>query len=125
MTKTRNIARAGGKMAIIMDTKEENITKISMSDDGTGAGIRIPAVLIGKSDGAALQKWIKNADGKDDDVQLNVQFMSPHPVEKAELKFWYTSSDARSLMFLQNLRHYMATIFNEVEFKPMTVNWDC
>jgi len=36
-------------MVIIIDDKEKNdISKVSMSDDGTGQGIRIPAVLINK-----------------------------------------------------------------------------
>lgn len=34
-------------MAIIIDNnKEDNITRIVMTDDGSGAGIRIPAMLI-------------------------------------------------------------------------------
>jgi len=74
-----------------------------MSDDGTGAGLRIPAILIGKSDGAKLINYFKYAANDAQDVHLNVNFMSPHPVERAELKFWYTSSDERSLMFLKNL----------------------
>lgn len=46
---TRNIERHGGSMVIIIDDKEKNdISKVSMSDDGTGQGIRIPAVLINK-----------------------------------------------------------------------------
>ena len=51
VTKTRNIARAGGKVAIIIDTKNEKIDNVVMSDDGTGLGIGIPSVLIGNRDG--------------------------------------------------------------------------
>jgi hypothetical protein len=47
VTKVRNIAHSGAKAAIIIDNKNENIEKFTMSDDGTGAGLRIPAVLIG------------------------------------------------------------------------------
>jgi len=36
-------------MVIIIDDKEKSdISKVHMSDDGTGQGIRIPAVLISK-----------------------------------------------------------------------------
>lgn len=46
---TRNIERHGGSMVIIIDDKEKSdISKVHMSDDGTGQGIRIPAVLISK-----------------------------------------------------------------------------
>lgn len=51
VTKTRNIARAGGKVAIVIDTENEKIDKVVMSDDGTGLGIGIPSVLIGNKDG--------------------------------------------------------------------------
>lgn len=59
---TRNIERHGGSMAIIIDDKEkEDISKVTMSDDGTGAGIRIPAMLISKGDGDKLIDWIIHA----------------------------------------------------------------
>jgi len=54
VTKSRNIARAGGKVAIIIDTENENINKVLMSDDGTGMGIAIPSLLIGSKDGKIL-----------------------------------------------------------------------
>jgi hypothetical protein len=41
----------GGALAIIIDPMEEDISEIILSDDGTGAGIRIPAMMINKYDG--------------------------------------------------------------------------
>jgi len=39
-------------MALIIDAYEkEDISQVTLSDDGTGAGIRIPAMLISKNDG--------------------------------------------------------------------------
>ena len=59
---TRNIERHGGSMAIIIDNVEkDDISKVTMSDDGTGAGIRIPAVLISKFDGERIIDWIIHA----------------------------------------------------------------
>jgi hypothetical protein len=46
-------------MVIIIDDKEkDDISKVIMSDDGTGAGIRIPAMLISNKDGKAIRDWI-------------------------------------------------------------------
>ena len=42
----RNVERAGGSLAIIIDDRTENISDTIMSDDGTGTGIRIPSLLI-------------------------------------------------------------------------------
>ena len=65
VTKSRNIAKAGGKVAIIIDTENENIHKVVMSDDGTGMGLTIPSVLIGNKDGKILQDFMKTADAEE------------------------------------------------------------
>tara|TARA_B110000285_G_C15076030_1_gene590799 strand:+ start:407 stop:625 length:219 start_codon:yes stop_codon:yes gene_type:complete len=60
VSKTRNIARSGGQMAIIIDDKPyESIKNVIMSDDGTGLGLRIPSVLISKKDGEILKEFLK------------------------------------------------------------------
>lgn len=51
VTKVRNIEKAGGSLAVIIDDQQEDIQKVIMSDDGTGTGIRIPAMIIGRKDG--------------------------------------------------------------------------
>lgn len=46
-------------MVIIIDQKDfEDPSSVIMSDDGTGAGIQIPAMLISKSDGEILKRFI-------------------------------------------------------------------
>ena len=45
-------------MALIIDVAEEDISDIIVSDDGTGAGIRIPAMLINKNDGESLINFL-------------------------------------------------------------------
>ncbi len=58
MTKVRNIERAGGSLAVIINDTPEDINKVIMSDDGTGTGIRIPAMLIGKKEGQILKDFL-------------------------------------------------------------------
>jgi len=65
VTKVRNVAFTGGKLAVIIDSDNENITKVIMSDDGTGAGIRIPSVLIGRRDGKKIKTWWETASAED------------------------------------------------------------
>jgi len=48
VTMARNVEKAGGALAIIIDTKSENVTDVILSDDGTGAGIEIPSMLINR-----------------------------------------------------------------------------
>jgi hypothetical protein len=42
----RNIEEAGLAIGIVIDDSDEDIENVIMSDDGTGAGIRIPSILI-------------------------------------------------------------------------------
>jgi hypothetical protein len=58
VTKVRNIEKAGGSIAVIIDDQNEDIKHVIMSDDGTGTGIRIPAMIIGKKDGQILKDFL-------------------------------------------------------------------
>jgi len=49
VTKVRNMEDVGVAVGIVIDeTEGEDIADIVMADDGTGAGIRIPSMLISK-----------------------------------------------------------------------------
>lgn len=64
--KVRNIEEAGAAMAIIIDNnKDDNITRIVMTDDGSGAGIRIPSMLISYEDGQSFIDFFTNATKKE------------------------------------------------------------
>jgi len=61
VTKVRNIERAGGSLAVIIDDNNNvDISKVIMSDDGTGTGIRIPSMLISQKDGKILKDFLLN-----------------------------------------------------------------
>lgn len=49
--KVRNMEQIGVAVAVIIDDSTDNVESIVMSDDGTGGGIRIPSMIIGKTDG--------------------------------------------------------------------------
>jgi len=59
VTKVRNAERAGASLVVVIDNVNENITNVIMGDDGTGTGIRIPSMLIGKEDGSKLREFAK------------------------------------------------------------------
>jgi len=52
---------SGVAVAIVIDSKNEWVDEILMSDDGTGGGIRIPSMLISKKDGDRILDWYKTA----------------------------------------------------------------
>lgn len=55
----------GVAVAIIIDDFEEDIENVIMSDDGTGGGIRIPSMLIGRTDGKKLLDYLKRASDEE------------------------------------------------------------
>lgn len=71
MTKVRNAERAGASLVVVIDNKVENVTNVIMGDDGTGIGIRIPSMLIGKTDGQILKDF--SAQGATLSAEFNVK----------------------------------------------------
>lgn len=61
MAQTRHVERLGGAMALIMNWDDKDVKNEVLSDDGTGAGIRIPAMLISREDGQTLIEFLENA----------------------------------------------------------------
>ena len=92
----------GVAVSIIIDNRAEMIDEILMSDDGTGGGIRIPSMLIGKSDGDKLTEWYKNAsEDEREQMVIMCEFVMPeHDV--VDLDFWFTSSSDRAIDFLED-----------------------
>lgn len=127
VTKVRNIERAGGSLAIIIDDINEDISNVIMSDDGTGTGIRIPAMLIGKNDGKILKEFLmsQNADLAGQ-AALSAEFLVKNPNNKVSWQLWYTSSNDRALDFIKNFQEDVKA-FNteELDFQPRIVTWSC
>ena len=55
----RYAEKAGASVVVVVDDKYENVTNVIMGDNGTGFGIRIPSMLIGKSEGQKLIDFTK------------------------------------------------------------------
>lgn len=125
---TRNIERHGGSMAIIIDEKEnDDISKVTMSDDGTGAGIRIPAVLISKSDGQKIVDWIVHASPEGQkQASIKASFLTEFFDDgKVMVEYWYTSGDDRSLDFVRDISKYVEKLSDVIIWTPRMVTWAC
>lgn len=99
--KVRNMEDAGVALAIIVDNTNEEIEDIVMSDDGTGAGIRIPSVLVSKSDGQKLTDFMRTASQAElDQISVLIDFDMTRPDNRVEYDLWYSSSNDLALDFL-------------------------
>ena len=115
-------------MVIIIDAKEkDDISKVSLSDDGTGQGIRIPAELINKKDGDNIIDWIIHASPAGQRAAtikasfLTEFFEDGHVI----VNYWYTSGDDRSLDFVRDVSKYVEKLSDVITWEPRFVNWAC
>ncbi len=77
VTKTRNVQRAGGHLALIVNDQPGDVRNILMNDDGTGLDINIPAVLISKEDGEIIKEFFrknKNDESVLSSIVISVEF---------------------------------------------------
>ena len=112
---------------MIIDNTDENISNVIMSDDGTGSGIRIPAMIISKKDGEILKNFL-TSQSKDliEKAALTAEFIMENPDNTVEWQFFYTSQNDKSLDFLRNFRDYYEKFNKEdVDFTPRIVTWAC
>ena len=123
--KVFNMENKGVAVAIIIDNRAELIDEILMSDDGTGAGIRIPSMLIGNKDGEKLLAWFKTANQTEkDSLVLMSEFVMPsHDI--VDFDFWFTSSSDRAFNFLEDFTKIEKNLGSLVNFRPRYVFWEC
>lgn len=127
VTQTRNIEKAGGALALIIDTDNEDVTDLVLADDGTGAGIRIPAMMINKYQGEILKQFLLS--GSEDEIKataLKAEFLAEiASTNTVFTELWYTSSDDKSLDFIRNMAEYLEPIIDQITFEPKFVSWAC
>lgn len=58
-------------------------------------------------------------------VQLMAQFEMPHPDNRVEYDFWYSSSSEQALDFLKNFAPHHLKFKKDVFFTPHYVSWNC
>jgi len=102
VNKVRNAERAGASLLVVVDSRVENITNVIMGDDGTGTGIRIPAMLIGKTDGEILIEFAKQKLG----ATLSAEFAVKEKSNTADVEIWYSSNNQRSMDFVKEFDRY-------------------
>jgi hypothetical protein len=92
--KVRNIEEAGAGLAIIIDNvHKENVTRIVMSDDGSGAGLRIPSMMINNADGEKILKFMQEATQEElDSIRIVASFDMRRPDNRVEYDVWYSAT---------------------------------
>lgn len=83
-----------------------------MSDDGTGGGIRIPSMLVGKTDGQKLIDWLSKASEEElSQMAIMAEFVMPYSDDDTvKYDFWLTSSNDRALDFIEDFAQMDKTL---------------
>ena len=120
--KVRNAERAGASLVVVVDDREENITNVIMGDDGTGTGIRIPSMLIGKDSGKILKDFTVTSDTA---ATLLAEFTMQNPDNFSVVEFWYSSNNVLALDFIKEFNRYVPGLADHIQFNPRFVTWSC
>ena len=121
VNKVRNAERAGASLLVVVDNQEEKVKNVIMGDDGTGTGIRIPSMLIGKSDGEALIEFARQKKG----ATLSAEFAVKEKTNFVDIEFWYSSNNQLALDFVKEFDKYAHKLKGYVNIKPRFVTWGC
>lgn len=124
--KVRNLEAIGVSVAIIIDSQSDDVDTLVMSDDGTGGGIRIPSMIIGKTEGRKLLDFLKRASKEElEQTAIMAQFVMEKPDDRVEYDIWFTSSNDRALDFISDFKEYDQKFGDKVLMQPHYVFWQC
>lgn len=94
VNKVRHMEDSGAAIGIVIDNYEDDVSTVVMTDDGSGSGIRIPSMLIGKADGEILIDFMKTAnDSELESLVLMAKFEMHRPDNRVEYDIWFSASD--------------------------------
>lgn len=112
---------------IISDVDNVNLTDTILGDDGTGGGIRIPALMMTKEDGNKIIEWLGRASPSElAQIELHADFMIDYfGNNEVNVELFYTSSDDYSMDFIRNMARYIEPMIEQVKFEPRSVSYSC
>ena len=101
-------------MAIIIDNEDFRLDNFAMADDGLGELIKIPSILIGKSDGEKLWQAVINSDSP---ISLLIEF-SVTKVEKTQYSFWLDITAEQNYVLVREFDKIRKKLGDKAKFSP-------
>ena len=113
-------------MGIVIDNTDEDIETLVMSDDGSGAGIRIPSMIISKKDGIKLLDYLATASEEElSQLTMIAEFDISRPDNRVEYDFWFTQTDDKAMDFLSDFAKVDKMFGDKVLYTPRHVVYGC
>jgi hypothetical protein len=91
-----------------------------MADDGSGADISIPSMLMFKPDADAVKAELKS----NRPVQIEMAWSLPNPDDRVEYDLWTTPADQVSKDFLANFKKIAVALGDKAYFTPHMYIYD-
>jgi hypothetical protein len=113
--KVRHAGEISGVVSVIVvDDREE--AEPYMADDGTGANVNTPSLMIKQADGATIKTYMTN----NPTVQITValEYSIPNPDNRVEWDLWTTVNDDAAKSFKRTFTEAMKVLRNETFFTP-------
>ena len=91
--KVRNAEEAGAGLAVIVDNNaEDDVTRLAISDDGSGSGLRIPSMLISYDDGKKITDFLKTCS---EEEAKNIMMLAEFDIKRSDdivhYDLWYSA----------------------------------
>eukprot|EP00456_Euglypha_rotunda_P062039 TRINITY_DN5202_c0_g1_i22.p1 TRINITY_DN5202_c0_g1~~TRINITY_DN5202_c0_g1_i22.p1 ORF type:complete len:366 (+),score=29.69 TRINITY_DN5202_c0_g1_i22:86-1183(+) len=112
VTKVRNAQNAGAQAVVVVDNVAETVLPY-MADDGTGADITIPSVLIFQSDGSTIKAFTSNST-----IVVSLAWDIPSPDDRVEWMLWTSSLDDASVQFKSVFGEAVRALNQSAQFTP-------
>lgn len=121
--KVKHAQDRGAKAVVIINNiPGQDVTKITMKDNGLGGNLYIPAFLISDIDGAAVKKSIEDGET----VSLVLKFEQVTLADLIYLDLWISSANDLSQSFLKNFASIGKQLTKKnAEFHPHYVFIKC
>ena len=118
VTKSRNIQRAGGQIALIINHMQDYQNIHSVSDDGTGEDISLTTILIPEEEGEIIKSHIKKNPSQDLILEINHQFEDK--TKTSDIRVFFSPSDAKVYKLLSSLNNVdINFLITHTNFNPI------
>eukprot|EP01017_Pseudomicrothorax_dubius_P031965 TRINITY_DN4135_c0_g1_i3.p1 TRINITY_DN4135_c0_g1~~TRINITY_DN4135_c0_g1_i3.p1 ORF type:complete len:447 (-),score=95.84 TRINITY_DN4135_c0_g1_i3:63-1403(-) len=124
VTMTRYSEMVGAKLVIVIDNKVENIDDVIMSDDGMGASLGIPTIMISGTDGEKLLTALDSEKKSDRLVSMTVKFELPQTTH-VTYYLWTSAATPEGYTFSRRFENFHKLLGDQVTFIPSYVIWFC
>jgi hypothetical protein len=123
VTKVRNVENAGGHVALIIDNKDEDVSRVVMADDGRGRELTIPAVLISREHGQILTDFYTQNPDRARDIIVEVDFEMEHPNNTVSYNLYTTADNEIVYRLLTDFYRYHEELNSKTKLKVHYVTY--